>query len=131
MGQALSAGGLFQDGGINANVTTPETVSFGVHHQLSPEWAVMGEAAWTRWSRFKGLTIKFDNAAQPNSVTDDDWEDTWFFALGATWDDRRGHCAAAAPSIKTPFLKADVRRAFRPTTAIGCRSVRATSPAPT
>jgi long-chain fatty acid transport protein len=85
VGRALSAGGLFQDGGINANVTTPETVSFGVHHQLSPEWAVMGEAAWTRWSRFKGLTIKFDNAAQPNSVTDDDWEDTWFFALGATW----------------------------------------------
>jgi long-chain fatty acid transport protein len=85
VGRALSAGGLFRDGGINGNVTTPETASFGIYRQLSPEWAVMGEAAWTRWSRFEGLTIKFDNPAQPNSVTDDDWEDTWFFALGATW----------------------------------------------
>jgi long-chain fatty acid transport protein len=85
VGRALTARGLFQNGGINANVTTPETVSFGAYHQLSPEWAVMGEAEWTRWSRFKGLTIKFDNPAQPNSVTDDNWEDTWFVALGATW----------------------------------------------
>jgi long-chain fatty acid transport protein len=85
-GQRIAAAtGLFQDTNIKANVTTPETASFGVYHDISPEWAVMGEVAWTRWSRFRHLTIKFDNPAQPNSVTDEDWSDTWFFAAGLTW----------------------------------------------
>jgi long-chain fatty acid transport protein len=83
--KTLASTGAFQDTGIKANVTTPETVSFGVYHDITPEWAVMSEAAWTRWSRFHDLTIKFDNPAQPNSVTNEDWRDTWFLALGATW----------------------------------------------
>ena len=66
-------------------LTTPETASFGVYHDISPEWAVMGEAAWTRWSCFRDLTIKFHNPVQPNSVTEEDWRDTWFFAVGLTW----------------------------------------------
>ena len=81
----VATGGLFQDTPIKANLTTPETVAFGAYHDLSPEWAVMGEAAWTRWSRFRNLTIKFNNPAQPNNVTEEDWRDTWFFALGLTW----------------------------------------------
>jgi long-chain fatty acid transport protein len=85
-GQRLvDATGFFQDTPIKANLTTPETASFGVYHDISPEWAVMGEAAWTRWSRFRDLTIKFDNPAQPNNVTEQDWRDTWFFAVGLTW----------------------------------------------
>jgi long-chain fatty acid transport protein len=83
--QTLAAAGLFQDTNTEAHVVTPEMVSFGIHQTLSPEWAVMAEAAWTRWSRFDDLTIKFDNPAQPNSVTDEDWSDTWFLAVGATW----------------------------------------------
>ncbi len=83
--QTLAAGGLFQDTDASGHVTTPETVSFGVYHELSPRWAVMGEAQWTRWSRFDDLTIKFDNPRQPDSVTDEDWNDTWFLAAGLTW----------------------------------------------
>jgi long-chain fatty acid transport protein len=45
----------------------------------------MGEAQWTRWSRFDDLTVKFDNPAQPDSVTDEDWSDSWFLAVGVTW----------------------------------------------
>jgi Outer membrane protein transport protein (OMPP1/FadL/TodX) len=107
---------LFQDTNFKANVTTPETASFGIYHDISPEWAIMGEAAWTRWSRFRHLT---DNPAQPNSVTDEDWNDTWFFAAGLTWrpDERwtlRGGAAFdqdpsrnrthAAPSDKRPVV---------------------------
>jgi long-chain fatty acid transport protein len=45
----------------------------------------MGEVAWTNWSRFDDLTIKFDNPAQDDNVTIEDWDDSWFFALGATY----------------------------------------------
>lgn len=63
----------------------PETVSFGIYHELGPQWAIMGEAAWTRWSRFQELRIRFDNPAQPDSVTDESWENSWFLAGGMTY----------------------------------------------
>jgi long-chain fatty acid transport protein len=118
-GQRLvDATGLFQDANIKANLTTPETVSFGVYHDISPQWAVMGEAEWTRWSRFRDLTIKFDNPVQPNSVTEEDWHDTWFFAVGLTWrpDERwtvRGGAAfdqdPTRNRTRTPRLPTDDR----------------------
>jgi long-chain fatty acid transport protein len=83
--RTLTGFGLFQDTGANAQVITPETVSFGIYHEFSPQWAAMGEAEWTRWSRFHDLTIKFDNPAQPNSVTEENWSDSWFLAVGFTW----------------------------------------------
>lgn len=85
VGATLQQSGRFQDGNVTADVTTPETVSFGVYQELTDEWAVMGEAQFTRWSRFKDLTLEFDNPAQPDDITVHDWKDTWFFATGATW----------------------------------------------
>jgi long-chain fatty acid transport protein len=86
IGATLSAlSGAFVDSDISAEATFPETVSFGVHHDINAQWAVMGEVAWTNWSRFDDLTIKFDNPAQDDNVTIEDWDDSWFFALGATY----------------------------------------------
>ncbi|MCU0837736.1 MAG: OmpP1/FadL family transporter [Rhodospirillales bacterium] len=85
IGTALQAGGLFQNGNVNADVTTPESVSFGVYQALSKEWAVMGEAQYTRWSQFKDVTLKYNNPLQPDSITEHDWNNTWFLAVGATW----------------------------------------------
>ncbi len=84
VGAALRNRGLFQNGNVTADVTTPETASFGLYHEFTDEWALMGEGQFTRWSRFKDLTLKFDNPAQPTNTTDHDWGDTWFFAAGAT-----------------------------------------------
>jgi long-chain fatty acid transport protein len=86
VGRAISgATGAFTSTGASAKLNLPETLSFGVHHDLDERWSITGEAAWTRWSRFDELRIRFDNPAQPDSVTEEEWNDTWFFALGATW----------------------------------------------
>ncbi len=77
--------GAFADTGVSAKFTSPDTASVGVYHDLSPELAVMAEAAWTGWSSFDVLRVQFDNPVQPDSVTIEDWDDSWFFALGATW----------------------------------------------
>ena len=45
----------------------------------------MGGLQWTEWSVFDELRIEFDNAAQGDSVTREDWKDTWFASLGATY----------------------------------------------
>jgi long-chain fatty acid transport protein len=68
-----------------ASLTTPEIVSFGAYHELNSSWAVMADASWTRWSRLGTLRIKFDDPAQADNVTEEDWRDTWFFAFGCTF----------------------------------------------
>lgn len=86
VGAAISAAtGTFVDTGAKADVTTPESVSFGFVQQLAEGWDLRGEAAFMRWSRFEELRVRFDNPAQPDSVTEENWDDSWFFALGSTY----------------------------------------------
>lgn len=85
VGAALQAGGLFTDTGARANVKTPDTLTGGLYHELTPQIAVMGEVQWTRWSKFEELRVRFDNPDQPDSVTTQDWDDTIFLAAGATY----------------------------------------------
>lgn len=73
-----------RDTTASAKLTTPDTVSFGVYHELSPQWAVMSDVQWTNWSTFKEVRIKYDSG-RTDSVTDESWEDTFFFSLGATY----------------------------------------------
>ena len=77
--------GAFTDTDAELSLTTPASLSFGLHQDLTERVAVMAEAQWTDWSVFDQLTVKFDNPAQPDSVTEEEWQDTWFFALGATF----------------------------------------------
>ena len=86
VGATLSAAtGAFTNTDAEADLTTPETVNIGLTQELGDRWSLSAEAQWTRWSRFDDLTITFANPAQPSSVTEQDWEDVWFFALGLTW----------------------------------------------
>ncbi len=67
----------------SADFTSPDTMTAGIYHNIDSQWAVMGEVGWTRWSTFGELLI--ENTDGVISRTLADWEDVWFFALGATW----------------------------------------------
>lgn len=75
----------FIDTGAHVTATLPETASIGVYHEIDDQLAVMGEAAWTRWSQFYQLLISFDNPGQPASFTETRYKNTWFLAVGATY----------------------------------------------
>ncbi len=86
VGQAIRAGtGAFRDVDADADLNVPPMLSFGIHQDLGERWAVMAEAQWTGWSTFDELAIDFDNPAQPDNVTEFEWQDAWFFAVGGTW----------------------------------------------
>ncbi len=77
---------------INATLDTPAMLSFGAYHQLNEKWALMAEYQRVFWSSFKSLDIYGDeyNAATINggglvSHTPENWRDTNFFALGASY----------------------------------------------
>lgn len=83
--QALTASGAFTDSDVTSTVTLPETISFSAHHDINDEFAIMGDVVWTAWSRFEELRFVFDNPVQPDSVTPENWNDTLFMSVGATW----------------------------------------------
>lgn len=85
-GEVLAAlSGALQTTGGRASITTPETLSLGVKHDLAPQWTLGAELAWTRWSRFNQLVVTFDNPAQPSELTEENWTDSYFLALGLTY----------------------------------------------
>jgi len=86
VGNAIAASSnAFVRTGARANLNLPETVSFGAYHEVDPRLTVMAEVAWTHWNRMRELRVQFDNSHQSDSVITENWRNTWFFAVGATY----------------------------------------------
>jgi len=75
------ATGLFNDSDIEATVDLPASFSVSVAHTVGKyTWL----ADWTRteWSSFDELRIEYDNPAQPDTVTTEDWDDSNRYSIG-------------------------------------------------
>ncbi|AZD91757.1 MULTISPECIES: OmpP1/FadL family transporter [Pseudomonas] len=85
----LGVSGRSYDASLDVN--TPESVDFSVTHQLNNDWTLYLGSTWTRWSRFKELTI--ENTGLPpllsgslGTVTEEqNWRDTWAHAIGTSY----------------------------------------------
>ncbi|WP_404378790.1 OmpP1/FadL family transporter [Caenispirillum salinarum] len=77
---------LFPNSGGRAELNLPATASLGLYHEVNDQLALMGEVAWTEWSVFKELSVFRQGAATPLSRTVENWDDTWFFSAGATYE---------------------------------------------
>ncbi len=75
---------LFSDGPASACIDLPDTFSISLYHRFAEKWAVMADATWTKWSLFDELKATFDDDT-PDSVTTENWDDTWRYALGLTY----------------------------------------------
>lgn len=82
---ALQSGGVFTDGTASTVVSAPAQLNLGFYQELTDNFAVVGDARWTQWSSFDELVIEFDDGT-PDSVTDESWDDTWFFGLGGIYN---------------------------------------------
>ena len=80
---------------ISAALDTPAMLSFGAYHQINEKWAVMAEWQRVFWSSFESLDIIGDDYHMDKtghhagggliSHTPENWRDTDFFALGASY----------------------------------------------
>lgn len=77
---------------INAALDTPAMLSVGAYHQINEKWAVMAEWQRVFWSSFESLDIMGDSynintglGGGLISSTRENWRDTDFFALGASY----------------------------------------------
>ena len=55
-----------------------------VYYQIDPQWAVMAELQWTHWSLLKNVVVVPSNGA-PLTVLPENWRNTWFGAVGASY----------------------------------------------
>ncbi len=81
----IDSSGAFIDTDAKAKVTLPASVSISYWQQLDPKIAVMADATWTNWAVFEELRIQYDNPNQPDSVTTENWQDSWRVALGMNY----------------------------------------------
>ena len=82
--QAVATNALnIKNGAINGNVDLPENASLAIHHQINEQWAVMGDATWTRWDRFQELAINMPNGT--TNIKEEKWDNSMRYGLGLTY----------------------------------------------
>jgi len=77
--------GAFQDTNIKSSVTLPQSLSVSVKHDLN-SIKLLADITWTGWSSFDELRIQYANPFQPDTVTTENWDDTFRYSLGADFD---------------------------------------------
>jgi long-chain fatty acid transport protein len=93
---AFAATGLFADSGGRTEIELPASLSASAVYQFTEQWSLLGDVTWTDWSQFDELRLDFDNPNQPDSVTTQDWDDSYRYSLGlrfqpsASWTYRFG-----------------------------------------
>lgn len=79
------ANALFSNTGINAGIELPAQLSVSYFRDVTSDFAIMADITWTEWSNFNALVVKFDNIVQSASITPENWEDSYRFAIGANY----------------------------------------------
>lgn len=108
----------FQDTDADVEITLPDSASLSLYHRFNPKLAVMADITWTNWSTFDELRVKFDSGLA-DSVTTEDWKDTWRFSVGATYNPNPAWALRAGlaydqepipdPSSRTPRIPGNDR----------------------
>ncbi|GAA0608579.1 MULTISPECIES: OmpP1/FadL family transporter [Thalassospira] len=81
----------YTDRDANAKITTPESIAFGISHDLSDKWTVMGDVQWTNWNSVGDLVFNYSglinsaSTATGSTTENYQWGTSWFGALGARY----------------------------------------------
>ena len=85
----LTSGLLPANVPISAKLTTPEKVTASFRQEVSNRMRFLGTVEWVNWSRMdRHAVIPVGPLAPfvPNTVLDFQWDNGWFFSLGAEYD---------------------------------------------
>lgn len=107
------------------DVETPESVDFSVTHDLNDTWTLYAGSTWTRWSRLEEIKVENKGVggllgpALTTITEEQDWRDTWSYAVGAAyklnrqWTLRAGLAYDQSPArneFRSPRIPTDDRK---------------------
>jgi long-chain fatty acid transport protein len=111
---ALGAIGAYGQYDASLDLETPESIDFSLTHELNDQLTIYGGAMLTRWSRLESIVVENKGVAPgPASASfstieeEQDWHDTWSYALGAAyklnkeWTLRTGVALDQSPTNNT------------------------------
>lgn len=93
----FAGSGAFIDQGIQADFTTPESISLSVVHEINDTWTIAADVTRTGWDSFDEIRINYDNYdnngtpdesddfGQPPTVQPENWEDVMRYSVGVDW----------------------------------------------
>lgn len=64
-------------------VTSPDSLTASLYHQVTPALALMGTVQWTHWDLFNSLHIT--PASGTGTTIQENWRNTWFAGVGANY----------------------------------------------
>jgi long-chain fatty acid transport protein len=70
---------------VDLGLEVPQTLMVSGYHELSGDWAIMGNIGWQNWKRFGKAEVSIADTLLSTTV-DLDYKDTWHVAFGADWD---------------------------------------------
>jgi long-chain fatty acid transport protein len=73
--------GAFPDGGLTSSVTLPASLSLSVAKKMD-KITYLADITWTGWSSFDELRIVYDSGTPSDTVTTQDWDDTFRYSIG-------------------------------------------------
>lgn len=107
------------------DLETPESVDFSVTHDLNDAWTLYAGSTWTRWSRLEEIKVENKGVggllgpALSTITEEQDWRDTWSYAVGAAyklnrqWTLRAGLAYDQSPArneFRSPRIPTDDRK---------------------
>jgi len=75
----------FTDSQAIAPLNLPARFSVSLHHQATERLALTGDVSWSQWERFDGISVDFDNPAQPDTVETLNYDNTIRYSAGAEY----------------------------------------------
>lgn len=81
---ATAAETSFTNQGARGDLDLPANAELSLFHRLGERWTLLADVQWIGWSSFDKLIIEFEDGSK--SVTTENWEDTWRYGLGTTYD---------------------------------------------
>jgi long-chain fatty acid transport protein len=107
------------------DLETPESVDFSVTRELNDTWTLYAGSTWTRWSRLEEIKVENKGVggllgpALTTITEEQDWRDTWSYAVGAAyklnrqWTLRAGLAYDQSPArneFRSPRIPTDDRK---------------------
>ena len=81
--------GALQDVFFNQNASAqldlPDILHFSIYQRFAHQFGLMGDIAWTHWSRLQTVPIVFENPGTPANVLEINYDDALRYAIGLEW----------------------------------------------
>ncbi len=82
---AIIDGVLGPDRKVDLGMTVPQVVMFSAYHQLTDQWAIMGNIGWQDQSDAGKTNISLKGSTSNSITADRNYDDTWHFAVGTQY----------------------------------------------